>query len=184
MKSQRCVIYVTGHKSPDQHPRCYAPVFDRPDQARAWLMRFLAGGEFTRDGNDLTFQTSFTIKLRSEQWDSILNAPTSDEPIREDVAKLIMRFKYGTWDEVPVREVIAQDDGTNVLAKSVPRRERAPRAQRPDGYVTITELCAASGTPAMIARAALRASGRAKPDYGWAFPPNEIPAIKKLCGLS
>lgn len=184
MKDQRCVIYATGHRPPDVYPRIYVPVFDRADQARSWLMKFLAGKDHSfADDQTIILETDFTIRLRSEQWAQIMAAPIANEEVRADVYRLILRFKYGTWDEVHVREVVVEDDGTTTIAKPAPRRERTPRAQRPDGYVTITELCAASGTPAMIARAALRASGRTKPDYGWAFSPQEVPAIKKLCGL-
>ena len=183
MKDQRCVIYATGHRPPDVYSRTYVPVFDRPDQARAWLMKFLAGKEHHFEGDDIILETDFRIRLRSEQWTQIMAAPIANEGVRADVAQLILRFKYGTWDEVHVREVVVEDDGTTTIAKPAPRRERVAKAQRPDGYVTITELCAASGTTAMIARAALRASGRAKPSFGWAFDPKEIPAIKKLCGI-
>lgn len=185
--SERCVIYATGHRAPDQYSRCYVPVFDRADQARAWLMKFLAGKEHRFEGEDIILETDFTIRLRSQQWAKIMAAPIPNEEVRPDIAHLILRFKYGTWDEVHVKAVAEDDDTTDtggaIVAKRAPKPERAPKAQRPDGYVTITDLCAASGTPAMIARAALRASGRPKPDYGWAFDPKEVPAIKKLCGL-
>ena len=183
MKKQSFVIYATGHRPPDQYPRCYVPVFDRADKARAWLMKFLAGREHRFEGNDIILETDFAIRLRSEHWQQIMAAPLANEDLRDDEARMILSFKYGTWDEVHLREVLTEDDGTNSLAKSAPRRERSPRAQRPDGYVTITELCNASGVPPMIARAALRASGRPKPEYGWAFAPDDIPAVKKLCGI-
>lgn len=183
MKDQRFVIYATGHRSPDVYSRTYVPVFERADHARAWLMKFLAGKEHHFEGDCIVLETDFTIKLRSEQWTQIMAAPIANEEVRADVAQLILRFKYGTWDEVHIREVVVDDDGTNTLAKPAPRRERVAKAQRPDGYVTITELCSASGTPAMIARAALRASGRPKPPYGWSFAPSEIDDIKRLCGI-
>lgn len=187
MKDQRFVIYATGHRPPDVYSRTYVPVFERADHARAWLMKFIAGKEHRFEGDCIILETDFTIKLRSEQWAQIMAAPIANEEVRADVAQLILRFKYGTWDEVHVKAVASDDDlpedGGAIIAQRAPRRERVAKAQRPDGYVTITELCAASGTPAMIARAALRASGRAKPDYGWAFAPSEVPAIKKLCGL-
>ncbi len=187
MKTERCVIYATGHRVPDQYPRCYVPVFDRADQARAWLMKFLAGKEHRFEGEDIILELDFPIKLRSQQWKQIMAAPIANEEVRADVAQLILRFKYGTWDEVHVKAVVEDDETTDtggaIVAKRAPKAERQAKAQRPDGYVSITELCAASGTPAMIARAALRASGRAKPDFGWAFDPKEVPAIKKLCGI-
>lgn len=186
-QDERFVIYATGHRPPDQYSRTYVPVFERADHARAWLMKFIAGKEHRFEGEDIILETDFTIRLRSAQFKQIMAAPIANEEVRADIAQLILRFKYGTWDEVHVKAVAPEDDeiedGGAIIAKRAPRRERVAKAQRPDGYVTITELCAASGTPAMIARAALRASGRPKPDYGWAFDPKEVPAIKKLCGL-
>lgn len=183
MKAERFVIYATGHRPPDQYRRCYVPVFDRADKARAWLMKFLAGKEHEFVGEDIILHTDFRIRLRSEQWREIMAAPIANEEVPKEDAHYILRFKYGTWDEVHVREVLPDDTDDMPLAKRAPKPERAPKAQRPDGYVTITELCAASDILPMIARAALRASGRPKPDYGWAFAPNEIPVIKKLVGI-
>ena len=187
MKDQRFVIYATGHRPPDVYSRTYVPVFERADHARAWLMKFLAGKEHRFEGDCIILETDFTIKLRSEQWAQIMAAPIANEEVRADVAQLILRFKYGTWDEVHVKAVASDDDppedGGAIIAQRAPRRERVAKAQRPDGFVTITELCAASGTPAMIARAALRASGRTKPPFGWAFAPSEIDDIKRLCGI-
>lgn len=187
MKNERCVIYATGHRVPDQYPRCYAPVFDRVDQARAWLMKFLAGKDYHLDGETILVETDLPIKLYSRELVNILAAPPSNEDIRADALQLILRFKYGTWDEVHLKAVTPDETdaggGNAIIAKRAPKADRPAKAQRPDGYVTITDLCAASGMPAMIARAALRASGRDKPAYGWAFAQNEIPAIKKLCGI-
>lgn len=189
--TDRCVIYATGHRAPDQHPRCYVPVFDRADEARAWLMKFLAGREHTFEDDDtIVIETDFTIRLRSQQWKQIMAAPVANEEVRADIAQLILRFKYGSWDETHVRAVTPevdeeQRDGTGgaIIAKRAPKPERASKAQVPDGYVTISQLCATSGMPAMNARAALRASGRQKPPFGWAFSPQEVPDIKKLCGM-
>lgn len=183
MKDQRFVIYATGHRPPDQYSRTYVPVFFTPEDARSWLMKFLAGKEHWFEGEDIILETDFRIKLRSQQWREIMAAPIVEDAVKPEAAQLILRFKYGTWEEAHVRNVIVEDDGTTTIAKPAPRPERKAKAQRPDGYVTITELCAASGTPAMIARAALRASGRVKPEYGWAFDPKDVPAIKKMIGL-
>src|SRR3546814_9222875 len=107
-------------------------------------MKFLAGKEHRFEGEDIILETDFTIKLRSEQFSQIMAAPIANEEIRADVAQLILRFKYGTWDEVHVKAVTPDDDeveeGGAIIAKRAPRRERVAKAQRPDGYVTITEL--------------------------------------------
>jgi hypothetical protein len=159
------VIYARGHRPPDQYPRDHIVVFPEAPQAKAWLQRM-----------EQNLPPGFT--LRSDQMDAIRAAAETDWQLDEDHARWILRFKYGTWDEVHTR-----DEPEVTEAKRAPRPERSARAQRPDGFVTITALCAASGVAACDARAALRASGREKPSYGWAFDPKEVPAIKKLVGI-
>jgi tRNA U34 5-methylaminomethyl-2-thiouridine-forming methyltransferase MnmC len=162
------VIYARGHRPPDQYPRDHIVVFPEAPQAKAWLQRM-----------EQNLPPGFT--LRSEQMDAIRAAPDTDWQLDDQHDLWIRRFKYGTWDEVHVKDEPEVADAKE--AQRSPRPERSARAQRPDGYVTITELCATSAVPACDARAALRASGRDKPAYGWAFDPKEVPAIKKLVGI-
>lgn len=171
------VIYANGHRPPDQFARTYVPIMTEVDYARSWMAHFLKGQTWTRDGNKLMLESGIT--LRTDRLDELLPVEDEPKPLRADDHQNILRFKYGTWDEVHAKPD-PEDDGK---VTSAPRRERSARAHKPDGYVTITELCAASGVPACDARALLRASGRDKPAYGWAFAPSEIPAIKKLCGI-
>lgn len=174
-EAHRYVVYARGHRPPDQHPRVYVPVMTDLDYARAWMTFFLKGQEFTRDGNTLSLDCGITLK--SAELDELLR--DTNRTVNEEDYRRILKFKHGSWDEVHSKAEPADDAET----KSTPRRERSARAQRPDGYVTITELCAASGMLASDARAILRGSGREKPSYGWAFAPSEIPAIKKLIGI-
>ena len=159
------VIYAQGHRPPDTHPRNHVVVFPEASQARVWLEQMERG-----------LPEGFT--LRSEQMDQIRKAAETNWRLDDEHARWILRFKYGTWDEVHVKDEPTSDGET----KRSPRPERKAKAQRPDDYVTITELCATSGVAASEARAILRASGREKPAFGWAFAPSEIPAIKKLVG--
>jgi len=168
------VIYARGHRAPDVHSRMYVPTFAEAHEARRWLDAFTRGKPVTREGNTLKLDDGIT--LRSDQLDQVLNAPVANEPLDPQVERWIARFKYGTWDEV--HEQPEADDAPGDEQR--PRRERQARADKPDGYVTITELCVAWNVLPRIARAALRASERVKPEYGWAFAPNEIDAIKKL----
>lgn len=177
------VIYAHLHRKPDKHPRCHVVKFEEVGHAGVWLRRII--------GNDLRaclagpriVNLSNGVKLESDHMEEIFDmVGYQDWQLPDDMAALIARFKYGTWDELHQSEHPV-DDGQDTSTKRAPRSERKAKAQRPDGYITITELCAASGMPAMIARAALRASGRPKPEYGWAFDPKEIPVIKKLCGI-
>ncbi len=162
------VIYARGHRPPDQYPRNHVVVFPEAPQAKVWLQRM-----------EQNLPPGFT--LQSQQMDAIRSAPDTGWQLDDEHDLWIRRFKYGTWDEVHVKDEPEVADAKE--AQRSPRPERSVRAQRPDGYLTITELCASSGVDACDARAALRASGRDKPSYGWAFDPKEVPAIKKLVGI-
>lgn len=54
----------------------------------------------------------------------------------------------------------------------------------PDGYITISTLAETWKREPFACRAALRNSDMIKPPYGWAFAPNEIDKIAKICGVS
>lgn len=180
---RRFVIYANGHRAPDVYSRSYVPVFSTAHAARAWLEQFLARHEYERDGNVIRLRTDFDIRLRSEQLDAILAAPLSNEPVDAEHKQWILRFKYGTWDEVHVKDESVTSDGETVPTTRTPRPVRERRADAPPSYITISALCAGSNVLPTHARAALRASGRIKPAYGWSFAPSEIDDIKRLCGL-
>jgi hypothetical protein len=117
------------------------------------------------------------FSIMSPQIDEIRSSPKVDWSIPDPYDGWISRFKYGTWDEV--HEVKPRHE-PEVTAS--PKSKRQAKVQRPDGYVSITELCAGSGVAASDARAILRAHME-KPEYGWSFPLKDIPAVKKLCGI-
>jgi hypothetical protein len=164
------VLYAHGHRSPDQYPRDHIVKFHDPAHAKVWLQEM-----------EHNLPEGFTV--RSQQMDAICAAADTDWQLPDERLQWILRFKYGTWDEVHVKDEPEVAAAKKASSPQSPRSKREAKAQRPDGYVTITELCNASGVAACDARATLRASGREKPSFGWAFAPNEIKAIKKLCGI-
>jgi hypothetical protein len=169
------VLYARGHREPDLHTRIYVPIYTDPSVARAWLDFFIDGEQVKREGDTLHLDSG--IRLKSEQLDKIMDCTAGELSTVDE--RRILRFKHGTWEERHEQPTI---NGATA-SKTKPEVVRERRPVRPDGYVTITELCTASGMLPMIARAALRASGRDKPDYGWAFDPKEVPAIKAICGM-
>lgn len=171
----RYVVYARGHKEPDLHSRHYVPIFTDLPYAKAWLDFFMDGEETVRLGNVISLGCG--VHLRSDQLDQILSCRQTVDELMDLDTRRILRFKYGTWDECHDKP---EPDSTGERS---PRIERERRPERPTGYITITELCNASGVLPMHARAALRASGRTKPEYGWAFGPKEVTEIKKLCGM-
>jgi hypothetical protein len=164
------VIYARGHRPPDVHPRDHVVVFPEAAQAKVWLEQMERG-----------LPEGFSVK--SEQIDAIRKAAETDWQLPEQYTQWIRRFKWGTWDERHDKPEAAEPGDDNATVPRASKPDRRARAQRPDGYVTITELCASSGVAPSDARAALRASGRVKPEYGWAFDPKELPAIKKIVGI-
>jgi hypothetical protein len=163
------VLYARGHRSPDQYPRDHVVVFPTAERAKVWLMKM-----------EHNLPEGFTI--RSQQMDQIRAAAETDWQLDDEHANWILRFKYGTWDEVHVKDEPEVAEAKAASPGGVSKAKRAAKAQRPDGYVTITELCAASGVAASDARQILRATFD-KPEFGWAFDPKQVPAIKKLVGI-
>lgn len=159
------VLYADGHRPPDKYPRSHVVVFPEAPQAKVWL-----------DQMEYRLPEGFTV--RSAQMDQIRNAAETNWQLDDDHANWIRRFKWGTWDEV--HEQPKPDEPTSTAA--APRSKREHNAQRPDGFVTITELCAGSDVLPSDARAILRAHME-KPSFGWAFAPKQVAVIKKLCGI-
>lgn len=161
------VLYAHGHRPPDQYPRDHVVIFPEAAQAKVWLGRM-----------EHNLPEGFTIK--SKQMDAIRAAPSTDWQLDNEHAQWILRFKHGTWDEVHVKD--EPEVAEAKTSRGAPRSKREAKAQRPDGYVTITDLCASSGVAASDARQVLRANME-KPAYGWAFDPKEVAKIKKLVGI-
>ncbi len=170
----RYVIYCKGRRPSDDGVRHFVPIFEDIAQAKTFVTAFMGPEPMMPVINTMTWGDGFTLKCA--HLDAILSAP--DNGVMPDFYhRYILQFKYGIWDTPP--KVKAQAEHTaNDKAPSL-MRER--RAARPAGYVTITELASTWGIPALHARASLRASNRVRPEFGWAFDPKEVDAIKKLC---
>lgn len=170
----RYVIYCMGRRPTDEHVRHFVPIFEDPAIAKAFIAQFMGNEPMIPQKDKLFWGDGFTI--RAPKMDDILTADDAGTlPIFYE--RQILQFKYSAWDAPPKAKEPVSDDGTTPAPSSV----RITRAARPAGYVTITELATTWGIPALHARAALRASNRTKPEYGWAFDPKDVDAIKKIC---
>jgi len=179
------VFYITGQRPKDEHRRAYVPVIKDSHNryARWFLSYFLRGQEYIRQGNTLILTNG--DRLRCDRLDELL--PLIPEPdfhhLKPEDHQRILSFKHGIWEEQSTPKTIDTITGPELATVIDQTTARVTRATRPDGYVTITDLCVASGVLPSDARAILRTSGREKPPYGWAFAPEEIPIIKKLVGI-
>ena len=191
---RRYVLYARGHREPDEHPRIFTPMFEDPSRAKIWLTKFLGSYGYERVGNRLNL-TDTKFSVEAAELDEIFAAEDIEWTMPDSEAKLIARFLRGTWDEdhtKPVEqlvEVVGEgEDGEPVVVavtKGVKAKKEAKpkKAGKPDGYITIGELCTKWNIKPLHARTCLRASDLVKPDFGWAFAPADVPKIKKLCGV-
>ncbi len=179
------VFYITGQRPKDEHRRAYVPVIKDSHNryARWFLSYFLRGQEYTRQGNTLILANG--DRLRCDRLDELL--PLIPEPdfhhLKPEDHQRILSFKHGIWEEQSTPKTIDTITGPELATVIDQTTARVTRAQRPDGYVSITELCVASGVLPSDARAILRATNEQKSTWGWCWPKDDVPRIKKLLGM-
>lgn len=191
---KRYVIYARGYREPDEFQRIFTPIFEDPSKAKIWLMKFIGGYGYERVGNKLLL-TDTKFSVETEQLNEIFAAEDIEWSLPDPDAKLIARFLRGTWDEDHsksveqlVEVVETGEDGEPVVVQQTKGVKKAKEAKpkkagKPDGYITIGELCLKWNIKPLHARTCLRASDLVKPDFGWAFDPKDVPKIKKICGV-
>lgn len=185
---KRYVLYARGHRPPDEHTRTHVVIFETPEQAKVWLMKFLGNLPHSKGGNFIKLD-DMDMRVQSENLEEILAADDTSWQLPDQYNQWILRFKYGSWDEDHTQkdEVVetVKDDGTTETVK-VPKTKKEAKAKKPgipDGYVKITTWCEKWKIKPLDARSALRASDIEKPEYGWAFDPKDEKKIAKLCGV-
>jgi hypothetical protein len=94
---------------------------------------------------------------------------------------MIARFRRGTWFS-EARDQLHEEEKLIIKPSKVSVKTTTKKAVMPDGYVKVADLCKGTAVKPMNARALLR-SIMAKPDYGWAFPQDRLPEIKKIIGV-
>jgi hypothetical protein len=168
----RYVLYCKAKMPTDEFSRMYVPIYTEAHKARTFLEEFIGPDEYTREGTVITLHSG--AELKAEFLDDILAAKLEGWELPALDSRRILRFKYGSWDGMSIKPRLGTEP-------SEPKPERDKRPEKPQGFVTITELAQSWGILPMHARAALRNSGREKPAYGWAFDPKEAEAIKRIC---
>lgn len=175
----RYVLYLHGLRPIDEHKRAYVPIFEDIGIAKAFILTFMANEPIIPNGNVLAWGETYTLK--TSRLADILAATEGTLP--EIYARQILQFKYGQWESRTAKAPVEGTTIDNATGEKAPSSPRVKRPGVPPGYVTITELAKRWGIPALHARAALRATDRVKPDWGWAFSQEEVPVIQKICGV-
>jgi hypothetical protein len=133
--------------------------------ARQWLQAIDHSG--VKVGGDVDLVRAYRPSLEETSW-----------RLPEDRQRIIGRFLRGDdWDAPKV------EPKPTVAVSTQTKTQRAPRAEIPDGYVSITELVKGTDISPMMARGILRSSKFEKQPFGWAFSPKDVAAVKKLIGL-
>ena len=164
----------------EEHARVYAANFYSCYAAKHWLRVIMGNEGAVRRGYELHLDSG--IKLRSYQLDAILGYEMTAEEeawhLPMDSLRMIAMFRRGEWELKPEPTV------TETITTKQSKAKQLAHAVRPEGYVTVTELCKGTPVAPTIARALLRASNYVKPAYGWAFGPQDLPKVKQLIGVS
>lgn len=163
----------------DPFPRVHAAVLFSLPEARQWLDEMLGTDEYKpMCWNRILLLKSSGILIESDQLPEILcyDRRVGDPILDEQHQRWVRQFKGGRWHERPAEERVASD------ATTTPRTMKPARPQRPSGYVTITELVDKSKLTPQEARGILRLT-ETKPEYGWAWSPEDLPRIKRLLDL-
>lgn len=169
-----CSLTALARLEGDEHTRTHAVSFTSLEEGRAWLDR-MANGEgwcLTRP-NELTISHAGGIRIRSAELDRILEAKPG--AISDQYERWINQFRLGPWETPP-----ASHEEPEVKRARVAKEAAPERAKRPEGFITVAEIAKQLKVKPFDIRQALRNSGAVKPEFGWAFDPKEVAAIKKL----
>lgn len=161
------------HRLPiDPFPRVQAVCLQSEAQGLTWLEDLINGEEFKREHRKLILASGIVIE--SPQLDDVLTC--SERAIIEDrYRRQNLQFRRGPWHEQPKPE-----PGIKTQQQSATPKPEKPK--QPEGFITVAEIAAQLKVKPFDIRQALRNSGAVKPDFGWAFHPKEVAAIKKLVG--
>lgn len=181
---RRYVLYFRGHRPPDIHARTWVPIYWDAGYAHSMILKFLAGAEYMTDSNELSI-IGTSLRVTCEYLEEVLKA----EPvaITDGDARLILRFKLGSWEEDhskkdEVIETVTETGETTVTVK--PAKPPKPvKAEIPAGWVTAGELAKRWGMDPPKLRAFLRASDFKQHNNAWVFDPKLVPEIAKFCGV-
>jgi hypothetical protein len=178
MKNQeRYCLTASAQFHIDPFPRVHAAVLPSIAIARHWLMLITANEAMVINGRRMKLLMS-GIEVESPQLLEIFSyRRKDDDPCLDDQHyKWLCQFRRGRWHESPAVERVASD------ATVTPRAAKPERPRRPEEYITVASLVAGTDLSPMQARGILRLSEK-KPEHGWAWPPKEVPRIKKLLAL-
>jgi hypothetical protein len=159
-------------------PHVIAICFLEAYGVKHWLNVYLRRLSYKVDGSLIVVEDGSTLSGALDCIDYELRGDELRWQLPENIVRQIAMFRRATWHvaDEPAAPVANAGRQRAIVA----RVERIARPERPQDMLTITQIAEQMNVLPRVARAILRGSGRTKPEYGWAFAPQEIPAIQKL----
>ena len=182
---KRWPVYISGRHPKDKDTRTWVPIFFDPEYARLLIENLVGDKEHRFEDDRIIIQYDFEITVRCAGLAKILETPLTGLDLDQQSKMYAVRFKYAPWEErwskpQEEEEVETTNEDGNAVVEKKPKPQKAGK---PEGFVTITELCKEWDIKPLHARQALRVSNIEKPEYGWAFDPKRKAELKKICGV-
>lgn len=191
-------VYRKSESQPNDRPQFHSCYIWATNYAmRKFIDAILEGYKWSRVGDHKIETDDGRIILKLDAMDEVMKYKLNDKEQRWIIpipdAAHITQIRDNIFIDYRDREKIAAmkeaiAEGKVVTtsmsakpekAKREPKEKREPRPSK-EGLVTVGDIAAALKIDAKDARRALRASGEAKPDAGWAWDPKEKDRITKL----
>lgn len=172
-----CELKITREDKDMMHVH----TFGAPYSAKKMIEALIGEDDF-KEINDQVIKTDRGIKIKSKHLIEVMNHKYTPEekawalPI--PYPRMIQLFRGETYNK-ETSDVPMNPDKPKT-APQVKKEKPAPKAPRPDGLITIQNICAELKIDPSRARAVLRSSKTPKPDHGWAWPKKDADAIRKL----
>ena len=149
------------------------------------LIEALIGDDDYKEINDHVIKTDRGIKIKCEFLIEVMNHKYTKEEkewsLPVPYPRMVQLFRGEQYNK-DTSDVPMNPDKPAPQVKPTRKEKPAPvpRKPKPDGLVTIQDICAEMKLEPSKARAHLRSSKTPKPDHGWAWPAKEADAIRKL----
>lgn len=172
-----CDIKVTHAERDMMHVHSFGALYS----AKKMVDALIGDSEYT-EINETCIKTDLGIKIKSDQLSDIMKhkytAEEKEWELPNPYPRMVQLFRGESYK--PEDKHLPKKAVMPTRVDKPEKAERVPRKPKPDGMITIQDLCAEMKLDPGKARAALRKSNTPKPEHGWAWEKKDVDAIKKI----
>lgn len=148
------------------------------------LIEALIGEDDYEELSDKLIKTDKGIRIKSDDLIKIMNHKFTPEEkswaLPPPFPRMVQLFRGEKYDKETSDVPMNPNVKTKKPKEKTEKVEKKPSVPRPDGLISIQDLCAELKLEPSKARALLRKSNTPKPAHGWAWSKKEAEAIKKV----